>query len=411
MATVREIAAGLLENSDAAIEAAERVGLYLPAALALWEQENLGRNTYGNDKDGTFSTPGAPDIGVTEENYAKFYDLVVNQGKKSNGVGPLQITYRGFHPQAKKEGLNLWEPVDNGVFGFRLLLSYKKTYGTWELARAAYKNGPAVANRGEITASERAYARRVKEWEERLKGADEEETTMAWHLAPSLKRLQKDLDAEFGAARPNDGTIGDQAHAARTSEHNPDNDADSMPKGAVSAIDIYTEANGKVWIKPAEFTKLLAVFKKDPRVWYVIHKGKIYSRTNNFASKTYTGSNPHNTHIHLSLMQTKAAHDNVSSWKIENVKGSTTTPPPSTGLKPLPVLSLGDRDKVLVPFLKRYFYADPPNQDEVFGRGTRSKVMAFQAKNRLAVDGVVGPKTWAKIVAGGTKLPSGYAAP
>lgn len=176
MPTVREIAEDFgLDNVPAALEAAERTGLYLPAALALWEQENRGRNTYGNDSGGTFSTPGKDDLPVTEENYAEFYDLVVNKGKKSNGVGPLQITYRGFHPQAKAQGLDLWDPADNGEFGFALLKGYKDKYKTWELARAAYKNGAAAANAGKITASERAYSRRVSEWEERLKGASSAE--------------------------------------------------------------------------------------------------------------------------------------------------------------------------------------------------------------------------------------------
>jgi hypothetical protein len=140
----------------------------------------MGQNIYGKDRDGTFATPsGKPSKLVTEENYAEFYDLVVNQKKKSNGVGPLQITYRGFHPQAKASGLNLWDPVDNGVFGFELMMKYKAQYKTWELARAAYKNGPAAANRGEIAASERAYARRVGEWEGRLKDASDEEDPSA----------------------------------------------------------------------------------------------------------------------------------------------------------------------------------------------------------------------------------------
>lgn len=290
----------------------------------------------------------------------------------------------------------------------------------------------------------------------------------SWHLAPSLKKLQADLDAEFGEKRPADGTVGDASHAARSSEHNPDNDADSMPKGAVSAIDVYTTANGKTWISASEFAKLLDAFKKDSRVWYVIHKGYIYSRTYDFAKRKYTGSNPHTNHIHLSLRQTKAAHDDTSSWGLSGVKpdpkpstggkytvrsGDTlssiadkfgvtvdelvevnkiknpdvisvgqvlvldaddkpVTPPkpPTGGSKKLPTLKKGDKHEVLVPFLKRFFYGPTksPNYDRTFGSGTRSKVIAYQAKQGLKVDGIVGPQTWAKIASGGTKLPEGF---
>ncbi len=234
---------------------------------------------------------------------------------------------------------------------------------------------------------------------------------MAWHLAPSLVRLQKDLDAEFGANRPNDGTVGDLAHAARASEHNPDRDADGMPAGAVSAIDVYTEANGKTWITAAEFAKLLAVFKKDARVWYVIHKGYIYSVKHGWAKTKYTGANPHNTHIHLSLVQSKAAHDNDASWELRSVRGGAD-PKPSTGgtVKPYPVLSRGDSEPILVPFLKRYFDLDHINDNPLFGAGTELAVVKFQKRNGLVADGVVGKLTWAAIKKGGTLLPPGYAA-
>lgn len=126
----------------------------------------------------------------------------------------------------------------------------------------------------------------------------------SWHLAPSLKQLQLELNLRY-PGRPADGTIGDASHAARASEHNPDRDSDGMPRGAVSAMDIYT---GKV---PSS---LVSTLIKDPRVWYVIHKRVIYSRTYGFKPRAYTGSNPHNSHIHVSLLQTKAAHDSVLPW-------------------------------------------------------------------------------------------------
>lgn len=395
MATAREIAATRLENVDAAIQAAETVGISLAHAFALFDAESEGKNIFGSDAGGMYK--GQP---VTEARYKKMVAAVAD-GKPSNGVGVTQITHRSFFPQAEEQGLKLWVPLDNAIFGFRLLKRYLDMDRGDAYAGTRYNGKESYG----VT-----YARLVKEWKERLKGADDEETPVAtWHLAPSLKKLQSDLDAEFGSNRPNDGTIGDQAHAARKSEHNPDNDADSMPKGAVSAIDIYTSANGKTWITPAEFAKFLAILKKDSRVWYVIHKGYIYSRTNNFAKEKYTGSNPHTNHIHISLVQTKAAHDNVSSWKISNVKGSSTpTTPPSTGTKKLPTLSKGDSDKVLVPFLKRFFGVKTHTDDPLFGTGLRAKVLTYQGKQGLVVDGVVGTATWKKIKSGGTVLPSGY---
>lgn len=371
------------------------MGLPLYLAFALLDLESEGRNFFGSDAGGMYKGQ------TVTKTKLEAMEKAVAAGKPSNGVGPTQVTHRSFFPKARAQGLKLWEPYDNMIFGFTLLNGFLKRYPN-DLVRV-----------GRLYNGKESYGVTLKrvagEWKKRLAGADEEETEMAWHLAPSLKKLQSDLDAEFGSNRPDDGTIGDQAHAARSSEHNPDNDPDPMPKGAVSAIDVYTTANGKTWITEAEFAKLLAIFKKDSRVWYVIHKGYIYSRTHGFEKQKYTGSNPHNTHIHLSLMQTKAAHDSVASWKISNVKGGSDPKPPTTGTKKLPVLSYGDKDKVLVPFLKRFFYGPTasPNYDETFGAGTRSKVRTYQLAQGLVADGVVGPKTWAKI-ASGTKLPSGY---
>lgn len=410
MPTVREIAESRLQNVEAAIEAARTVGLPIHVAFALLDMESEGKNYFGSDSGGQFKGET-----VTEAKYKTFLKAVL-AGGPSNGVGPTQITYAGakradgtrnggFFTQAAEQGLKLWEPLDNMKFGFKLVKGYFDRYPNDMVKVGKLYNGKESYG---IT-----FKRVVGEWEERLKGAtNEEETPVAtWHLAPSLVQLQKDLDAEFGAARPNDGTIGDQAHAARSSEHNPDNDPDPMPHGAVSAIDVYTDANGKTWISDAQFGRFLAVLKKDSRVWYVIHKGHIWSRTHNFEKQVYTGSNPHTTHIHISLMQTKAAHDSTASWKIKGIKSGTGTPAPEPTLKTLPILSYGDSDSVLVPFLKRYFFATPPNQDAKFGSGTRAKVIEFQKKNTLRVDGVVGPATWKKIADGGTKLPAGYKAP
>lgn len=130
---------------------------------------------------------------------------------------------------------------------------------------------------------------------------------MAWHLAPSLIALRAELDTKWPDRSTRwDGTIGDAAHAARQSEHNPDNDSDPMPKGAVSAMDV-TATN------PEIRDAVLKAAIGDNRVWYVINRGYIYSRTYDWAKRKYTGD-PHTNHVHISLRQTKAAHDDKSRW-------------------------------------------------------------------------------------------------
>ena len=54
-----------------------------------------------------------------------------------------------------------------------------------------------------------------------------------WYLAPSLNVLRGEIDAAHPHRQKKmDGTIGDAAHAARDSDHNPN------ARGSVNAIDV-----------------------------------------------------------------------------------------------------------------------------------------------------------------------------
>lgn len=143
-----------------------------------------------------------------------------------------------------------------------------------------------------------------------------------WKLAPSLVDLIDEVDARWpNRKRTSDGSIGDNAHAARTSQHNPDRDDDPMPAGYVSALDITKDSAAQM----EEIRKKLIA---DPRTWYVIHRGRMWSRTRGFREEPYYGTNAHTEHLHVSLVQT-AAGARSGSWGI----GRTA---PATPLKPAP---------------------------------------------------------------------------
>lgn len=119
-----DVVARYLQNADAVLEAAEAARVPLWLACAMIDKETDGRNVYGNDTAGVFSTPGAPDIEVTEANFREFEQRVLVDKERSNGVGPCQITWPGFLTEARAAGLRLWVPVDNMKFGFTLLRRY-----------------------------------------------------------------------------------------------------------------------------------------------------------------------------------------------------------------------------------------------------------------------------------------------
>lgn len=145
----------------------------------------------------------------------------------------------------------------------------------------------------------------------------------SWYLAPALRALTDEINREWPKAQQwptvsiGDGWIGDTSHQARKSDHNPDYSAG----GVVRAVDI--------GIAGRNAQAILDAVIGDRRVWYVIHKGIIYNRKYGWAAHKYTGSNPHNTHIHVSLLGMELSAANAK-------KHETDTGPWFTGEEKTP---------------------------------------------------------------------------
>jgi len=119
---------------------------------------------------------------------------------------------------------------------------------------------------------------------------------------PRLSNAAEQLRSEINTKYPNrdkrsDGWIGDTAHNARKSDHNPDK------QGWVRAIDIDSDlvkgSSKESWLL-AEQIKTIAL-KGDKRISYVIHQHRIASPRQNWAWRVYKGANPHVSHIHISF--------------------------------------------------------------------------------------------------------------
>ena len=153
---------------------------------------------------------------------------------------------------------------------------------------------------------------------------------MAWHLAPSLAQLRREINTRWpNRDKTSDGTIGDAAHSARASDHNPNS------RGSVNAIDI-DEDGIDAW-------GLVDLAITDPRVNYVIYERKIWQRKHGFKPRPYSGINAHTKHIHVSIIQSVAAEQNTAPWGIAKIgassgikpsTGGTTTKPSTTNPKP-----------------------------------------------------------------------------
>lgn len=136
---------------------------------------------------------------------------------------------------------------------------------------------------------------------------------MAWRPATSLIRLRNQINQMAPTrSKANDGTIGDTAHAARKSDHNPW--VIDKGVGVVTALDItHDDANGC----NAEHIVTALVQSRDPRIKYIIWNHRIISATEQlWVWRTYSGKNPHTKHFHLSVKAEKVHYDSVAPWRI-----------------------------------------------------------------------------------------------
>jgi hypothetical protein len=135
---------------------------------------------------------------------------------------------------------------------------------------------------------------------------------MAWRLAASLDTLRTQINTAWpDRNKASDGTIGDTAHQARTSDHNPD------PAGVVRAFDVtHDPTAGADMHAISEALRL----SRDPRIKYVIWNSRMYSSyatstVDPWTWRSYSGSNLHTRHMHMSVVADDRA-DNTDPWSI-----------------------------------------------------------------------------------------------
>ena len=215
---------------------------------------------------------------------------------------------------------------------------------------------------------------------------------MAWRLAKSLEKLREQVNARApNLSKASDGTIGDAAHASRTSDHNPwIKDGNTR---VVSALDItHDPARGCDSYKLAQSL----VASRDPRIKYVISNGQIASKAKAWAWRKYTGKNPHSMHVHVSVESTKGLYDATGAWTF-SLDAPHGNPPPIADNPLLRQGSRGSHVKRAQGLLNGTGAKPPLAEDGDFGVKTERAVKAFQRKNGLVADGVVGAYTWAKL--------------
>lgn len=207
-------------------------------------------------------------------------------------------------------------------------------------------------------------------------------------LANSLVTLRTQIDTAFPKRNTaSDGWLGDAAHQARLSQHNPN------AAGVVCAIDItHDPAHG------VDCHRLMEELdaSNDDRIFYLIWNRQIDN--SNDARTPYDGPNPHTRHLHISVLWDRPErYDNPRPWNLPMLGHSA----PEWYRGPLGsrVLKAGARGEDVVGlqhiFVTRYpLYAKHLVVDGEFGAQTEAVVREFQKRSKLAVDGIVGRKTF-----------------
>jgi murein L,D-transpeptidase YcbB/YkuD len=220
---------------------------------------------------------------------------------------------------------------------------------------------------------------------------------VAWRLAESLIQLRKEVNTKWPRRlKVSDGSIGNTEHSARESDHNPDDD------GVVKAIDI---THDPMHGPDSEMLAQSLLDSRDPRIKYVISNRKIGAGAAGpepWLWRPYSGKNPHNHHVHISVRKDAVYFDDKTPWDLKDVvhiakQPGEGGPPRRAALYPSRVPSEEVRE------LQKLLNFDPKDIDGVFGPKTEAAVLGFQKARGLVDNGVVGSYTWEKLLEGSKK--------
>lgn len=198
------------------------------------------------------------------------------------------------------------------------------------------------------------------------------------------------------------GWIGDAAHQAEHSDHNPD------ARGIVHAIDVMvTKHRAQAVVEWA--------LAHPADLEYVIHNRTIWTRSHAWKPKRYTGADPHTNHVHISGKHGSTGKDRgtATGYDVAAEESTPTGSPRNAASAPaVPIVPHhvngshrpGSRELVVVTprmsgddvqFVQRFIgSARCGAADGFFGPDTRDGVTWYQRMRGIAVDGRVGPETW-----------------
>lgn len=154
-----------------------------------------------------------------------------------------------------------------------------------------------------------------------------------WQLTKGLQNLRSQVNAAFpDRDKASDGTIGDAAHQAETSSHNPDDTSGSTPEWngdsdndpEVRAWDMDSDLRSPGVSAQDVVDHLRRLPGISSVIRYMIYNRKIYKAANGWSAETYTGASAHTEHIHFTGAFTQAADNNTGfNYRLEDLVALT----------------------------------------------------------------------------------------
>lgn len=199
-------------------------------------------------------------------------------------------------------------------------------------------------------------------------------------LAGNLAALRREINTRWpNRDKTSDGWIGDAAHQARRSDHNPDD------AGVVHAIDV-----DKDGIDPRLLVRRAIAH---PTVAYVIFDRTIWSRGRRFTPRRYTGPNPHTGHVHISGRHGSQFENDRTTWGLATpapAKAAATGQPGGDRIGSRTLRLTQPRMKGSdVRFVQRFIgRREAGPADGIFGPQTEHGIRFYQKLRGIAVTGV-----------------------
>lgn len=214
---------------------------------------------------------------------------------------------------------------------------------------------------------------------------------MAWRLANSLTQLRNQVNTTYpNRNKASDGTIGDAAHSASWSDHNPNS------AGVVTALDLTNHPGYFDVHAMAEDIRR----SRHPNLKYIISNSRICGAWTGWNWWPYNGVNPHSKHAHFSVGvgpdgRSQQPYDDTNNWAVGSAPNPTPIPTPAP---PPPVSPV--KGSVAVTVDKLYVRSEPNTGAALAGDRELSKGMVVGYTAAVSGQAVNGNAVWLRSVRG-----------